>query len=150
MGENRSRSVGYRFGMLFRLNQHFLNEALKPIGLRAGQVACLAELLHSDGPRTQEDISTSLAIDPAATARTVDLLVRKGLAVRTVNPENRRQNLVSATPTARDAAKDFFETLKGAEDNFAGDLTDEERQTLIRLMDRMIYHAKKRKYAQHQ
>lgn len=140
--------MGYRFGMLSRLKIYFLNEQLKPLGLRAGQVACLAELLHSESPLTQEQISASLAIDPAATARTVDLLFKKGLAARTVNPDNRRQNLVSATPAARKMGKDFFQTLKRVEDNFTADLTEEEHQTLIDLMDRMILSAKKRKYGQ--
>ena len=77
MTKTTNASLGYRFGMLSRLNALFVNEQLKPFGLSTGQVACFAALLHSDVPLTQDEISTSLAIDPAATARTVELLIKK-------------------------------------------------------------------------
>ncbi|WP_319523879.1 MarR family transcriptional regulator [uncultured Desulfosarcina sp.] len=148
MNQNRAASLGYRFGMLSRLNTFFLNNQLKPLGLSAGQVSCLAEILHRDIPVTQDEISAAMAIDPAATARTVELLVKKGLAARVVNPENRRQNLVSATPAAKKIAGAFFDALKNAENNFDVDMTVEERRVLIELMDRMIASAKRRKHEQ--
>ncbi len=146
MPQTYNPSLGRRFGLLFRLNTHFLNQRLKPFGISAGQVSCLAELLHNTAAVTQEEISTALAVDPAATARAVDLLIQKGLAARTVNPENRRQKLVSATRSARHLEKEFFYTLRDIEKNFNEALTREEHQILLDLMDRMIAVAKRRKH----
>ncbi len=131
--------------MLSRLNALFVNEQLKPFGLSTGQVACFAALLHSDVPLTQDEISTSLAIDPAATTRTVELLIKKGLAEKAVNPGNRRQKLVSATKAARDMENDFFEALKRVEKTYSEDLSEEEHRIAIGLMDRMIASAKRKK-----
>lgn len=143
---NKNSALGYRFGMLARLNLFFLNEQLKPLGLSAGQVACLAELLQNRAPLTQDEISLSLAVDPAATARTVDLLIKKGLAHRQVNPENRRQKLVSATPRAKEMEKEFFDILKDVEDNFKIGITDKEYQDALKIMDRMILSAGRKKH----
>ncbi len=145
MAPNKDTSLGYRFGMLARLNLFFLNEQLKPLGLSAGQVPCLAELLHSNAPMTQEEISSSLAVDPAATARTVDILIKKGLASRQINPENRRQKLVSATTKARELEKGFFDILRLVEDNFKTGITDQEHQDTLNIMDQMIASARRRK-----
>ncbi len=146
MPQTYNPSLGRRFGLLFRLNTHFLNHRLKSFGISAGQVSCLAELLHNKVPVTQEEISSTLAVDPAATARTVNLLIKKGLAARVVNPENRRQKLVSATLAARQMEKDFFYTLKDIEKNFNEDLTVQEHRILLDFMDRMISTAKRRKH----
>lgn len=142
--------LGYRFGMLARFNLLFLNEHLKPLGLSAGQVSCLATLRHSNVPMTQDEILSSLAIDPATTARTVGLLVKKEHAGRTVNPENRRQKLVTATPKARNMEKTFFDILSTVENKFKTELTDEEQQNVLTLMDRMIDSARKGKHEQQQ
>ena len=52
--------------MLARLNLFFLNEQLKSLGLSAGQVPYLAELLQNRAPLTQDEISLSLAVDPGS------------------------------------------------------------------------------------
>ncbi len=143
---NKETSLGYRFNILSRLNMLFLNNHLKKFGISSGQVSCLAELLTNTSPVTQNAISAALAIDQAATTRTIDILIRKGFATRTVNPDNRRQNLVSATPAARRIAEEYFQVLRDNDAIFCSRLTAHEHKQLLKLMDRMIATAMKEKH----
>ena len=139
-------SLGYRFGLMFRLDTYFVNQKLKPLDLSSGQVACLAELFHRAEPLTQDEISKDLAIDPAATARTVEILIKKGLVERRENPRNRRQKLVSVTPEGKAIKGEFFAALREVENIFQAELSEEERLVAIKLMDRMISSAAQERY----
>ncbi len=145
MNMNKESSLGYRFNVLSRLNMSFLNNNLKKFGISAGQVSCLAELLNHSSPVSQNEISTALAIDQAATTRTLDILISKGFATRAINPENRRQNLVSATPAARKISTDYFNTLKDTDKIFSSGITREEHKLILKIMDQMIATAMKEK-----
>ncbi len=144
--DNSRTSLGYRFGLLFRLDTYFVNQKLKPLDLTSGQVACLAELFHRAVPLTQDEISKDLIIDPAATARTVEVLIKKGLVERRENPHNRRQKLVSVTPEGNAIKHEFFFALKEVENLFEAVLSEEERLVVIKLMDRMISSAGQERY----
>lgn len=59
-------------------------------------------LLGSGGQMNQDQISKLLDVDKGAIAKTLLKLEEKQLITRTINPENRREKLISATPSARE------------------------------------------------
>ncbi|MET8157528.1 MarR family transcriptional regulator [Sphaerisporangium sp. NPDC005289] len=62
-------------------------------------------LRHLAGsPMTMRQLATELSIDAPYTTLVVDDLVRRGLVVRDVHPDDRRQKIVTVTPEGEKAA----------------------------------------------
>lgn len=140
------RRVGYVFARLHRSMVSLLKDDLEAIGIQRGQMPFLIALLKASEPVTQDAISTELVIDKAVTARVLEQLENQGLAFRKVNPDNRRQKLVSATDKARSLETRLKEILQAASDIFTQGFTEEELDTALSLMNRMIENATKVKY----
>ena len=119
----------------------FYKQEISKLGIQASQMPFIAELLHYEEPVTQDALSAALVIDKAATARALYQLEQNGFVSRTVNPENRRQKLVSATEKARSIQTRFYEILQSASDVFTRDFSREDMEQVLRLMNRMIVNA---------
>jgi DNA-binding MarR family transcriptional regulator len=140
MSVNKPR-FGYHFAKLHRLMVSFYKQEISKLGIQASQMPFIAELLHYEEPVTQDALSAALVIDKAATARALYQLEQNGFVSRTVNPENRRQKLVSATEKARSIQTRFYEILQSASDVFTRDFSREDMEQVLRLMNRMIVNA---------
>jgi DNA-binding MarR family transcriptional regulator len=73
-----------------------MSEALRPLGIELRHFAVLLELVNH-GPTVQRDLATATGSDKAGIMRIVDDLERKGLAVRTAVPGDRRARAVEIT-----------------------------------------------------
>ena len=132
---------GYHFAKLHRLMVSLCKQDISKLGIQSSQMPFIAELLHYDVPVTQDELSAALVIDKAATARALDQLEKNGFVLRMVNPENRRQKLVSATEKARSIQTRFYGTLQAASDVFTRDFSKEDMGQVLGLMNRMIANA---------
>lgn len=132
---------GYHFAKLHRLMVALCKQDISNLGIQPSQMPFIAELLHCDDPVTQDELSAALVIDKAATARALDQLEQNGFVSRRVNPENRRQKLVSATEKARSIQARFYGTLKTASDVFTRGFSKEDMGHVLELMNRMIANA---------
>lgn len=144
--KGKSKSFGYRFAMLNRLNTSLFSEGIKKLGITRSQVPFVAILLESGGEYTQDQLSAELEIDKAATARALDQLEKKGMVQRRVNPYNRRQKLVQATGEAKLVEDAFFKILQESSGVFVRGFSPEEKRLLLDLMDRMMENARNEKY----
>jgi DNA-binding MarR family transcriptional regulator len=79
-----------------------LQEALD-LGRGVGRVKVL--VLLADGPKTLRDIAEATGVDAPYATVIVDKLVSRGLAERTVHPDDLRRKLVTLTAAGRDAAE---------------------------------------------
>ena len=134
----RKTSFGYRFAMIQRVHTALSRDGMLALGVTTAQFPFLAELFHEEKPVTQDELSKALCIDPAATARALDQLEKKGFVTREVNPENRRQKLVSVTPLARDMKTEFYEVLNNASDALVIGLSGAEKKAALTLLDRIM------------
>ena len=133
---------GYHFAKLHRLMLALCKQDLMELGIQPSQIPFIAELLHCHGPVTQDQLSAVLVIDKAATARALDQLERKGFVSRVVNPDNRRQKLVTATDKAKAIQKDLYKIFQATSDVFTRDFSQEDIDQMLRLINRMIANAK--------
>lgn len=140
MTSNNPR-FGYHFAKLHRLMVALCKQDISKLGIQSSQMPFIAELLHYDGPVTQDELSAALVIDKAATARALDQLEQNGFVFRRVNPENRRQKLVTATEKAREIQTRFYGTLQVASDVFTRNFSKEDMGHVLELMNRMIENA---------
>lgn len=122
---------------LNRLNFNFLSGPLADIGIARGTFPFLMEVLNCEGI-IQEDISNSLSIDSAATARALQQLEVSGFVERQEDPEDRRRKRVFATDKARGVHDDIAAILgKQMEILFSG-FEEHERAQFLNMLDRTI------------
>ena len=93
--------------LLSRKSQGYFTELMRPFGLTAAERPFYMALLTHEGI-TQEQLTSLVGIDKAATARAVKSLERKGFLTRTQDKADRRQNLLYPT----DQAKAIFDDIK--------------------------------------
>ena len=139
--DSRKTSFGYRFAMLHRLQVAMCRKDIQDQGLQPGQIPFVISLVHEDGPVTQDYLSARLVIDKGTTARAIQQLEKKGFVSRRINPENRRQNLVSATDKAHAVADSLIATLTCAAESFVQGFTQTEKERVLDFMDRMLANA---------
>ena len=117
---------------LNRLHQNNLAGRLAAVGIARGSLLFVMEALCNEGV-IQEDISRSLSIDRAATARALQQLEEGGLVVREEDPEDRRRKRVRPTDKAHALSGPIVAILeKQQEILFAG--FDEKERALFRDM----------------
>lgn len=136
---------GYHFAQLHRLMLSLCKENIGGLGVQPSQMPFLVALLRVDKPITQDELSTALSIDKAATARAMEQLEKKGFVTRKINPHNRRQKLVSITTKALGIADQLFDVLQKTSKVFIKDFTRKEMTTMLTLINRMISNAMKEK-----
>ena len=139
----RKTSFGYRFAMLHRLQLSLCRKEILRQGIQPSQLPFLVHLVRETDPVTQDYLSGCLAIDKGSTARALGRLEKKGYVERRTNPDNRRQNLVWATPKAHDAAEALLSSLTDVADTFVAGFSDSEKRQVLDLMDRMLANARK-------
>ena len=137
----RKTKLGYHFAILHRLIIALCKRQIMDLGIQASHIPFIASLLNLTEPVTQDELSTALVIDKAATARALDQLERSGFVHRKVNPDNRRQKLVTATPKARDIEETFLSILERSSQEMTKDFSQEELDRLLDLLNRMITNA---------
>ena len=140
---------GYHFAQLHRLMFSLCKKDIGRLGVQPSQMPFLVTLLRLEKPVTQDELSTTLSIDKAATARALDQLEKNGFVTRKINPHDRRQKLVSVTPKARGIAGRLFEILQETSHVFIKDFSEKEMTTLRTLINRMISNAMKEKNDRH-
>lgn len=140
--DNRKKSMGYRFAMLHRLQVAMSRSDILGHGLKPGHLPFIIRLIEEGTPVTQDYLSGRLVIDKGCTARAVHELEKNGYVTRRVNPENRRQNLVSATQKGREAVERLLPSLENAAANFVRGFTEQEKEQILNLLDRMISNAR--------
>lgn len=136
------RSPGRRLGMLNRMTMTCLAGPLRELGISRGKIGFLMELLRSDGI-DQEELSNSLCIDRAATARALLDMEKDGLITREEDSKDRRKKKVYATAKARALQPRLFKILaRHNELIFAGLSTAEEDQ-FLNMLDRLVENLRK-------
>ncbi len=108
-------------------------------GLTFSQMKVLVELEAPDeDARTVTALSEELGISAASASRAADGLVRKRLATRIEDPDDRRVRRLTLTAKGRElAARIISARLAGLED-FADSLSSEERQKLESALDALL------------
>ena len=135
MSSNR-RSVGKYISILYRYAQSYIATHLKPLGIGSGQYMFLVALYKNDG-YSQEQLSQSLMIDKATTARAIRKLEEAGYVTRQENPADRRAYGVFLTQKAKQIEHTLFQTLSSMTDIFVADLSEPEKQQLFVALEKM-------------
>lgn len=112
-----------------------------PLGLSSGQPKIL-EYLAEYGEHEQKDIADYCEIEPATVGSILLRMETVGLVTRRNRPDNRRSLYVSLTPRGEQMAQTLQGIFAAAEAQITAGLTDEERETLFRLLSKCLENGK--------
>jgi len=125
-----SRAYGRSHGLL---NEGF---AATGAGLRSYHYRLLAALAEW-GPVGQADLGRSTSVDRSDVVTVLGELERRGLIERTVNPSNRRRNIVSITPAGSRQLRALDRVVDEIQDRVLAPLSPDERRQLTKLLRKL-------------
>ena len=111
--------------------------ALRDQGISGREYGVL-ELLAHRSPRTQIDLGRELHIDRTTGAALLAGLESRGLVRRTVDPANRRANLVSLTADGESLRARASAVLAACDDRFQARLSPEDRAAMRRILRSLL------------
>jgi MarR family transcriptional regulator, lower aerobic nicotinate degradation pathway regulator len=100
----------------------------------------LLTVLDEAGPASQAALSRRTTIDRSDMVATVNELLDRGFVKRTVDPTDRRRNIVSITPSGRRELRRLDELVARVQDELLAPLSTADRDRLTGLLTRVVDH----------
>lgn len=135
------KSIGRLISILHRQAQMYLNNALKDMDIGSSEHVFLITLLK-EGCMTQEELSASIMIDKAATARAVKSLEDKGYVTREADLEDKRAKKVSCTAKAVASRDEIQEALRKWTEFLMSDLDANTAEIVTASLEQMSEKAR--------
>jgi MarR family transcriptional regulator, lower aerobic nicotinate degradation pathway regulator len=105
-------------------------------GLRSYHYRLLAALEES-GPTTQATLGRNASVDRSDVVNVLAELEPRGLVQRTVDPTNRRRNIVTITPAGRKQLRALDDVIDAVQELVLQPLTQTERRQLTKLLRKL-------------
>ena len=102
------------------------------------EMLLLAVLEAGDAGIRQKDIAEQLGIRPSSLSEQIDALEADRYLERTANPEDKRSTLIVLTEKGKARAWEVQDDRQKAAADFCTKLTEEEKDTLIALLDKLL------------
>lgn len=96
--------------------------------------------LHEFGPASQAGLGRRCRVDRSDVVTAVNQLVEQGFVDRTPDPDHGRRNKVTLTPGGVQQLRRMDQLLDQVQDDLLEPLSAEDRQTLTRLLGRVLAH----------
>lgn len=134
-------SVGRMIYILDLFAGKYARKTLGPHGLTKEQLLYLGSLIKKGDGITQDELAGRLYVDKSTTARMVAAMERDGLVRRRPVPNNARANQVWVTERGRETWRVIAGKLWQWQSVLLQDFSDDERDTLISMLQRMEVNA---------
>lgn len=141
MAIRRIDSLGYQLGLLNRLYDRCLQDALKEFGVAPGQFAPLVMLFEEDG-LTQAELCRRINVEQPTMANTLERMERDGLVKRKADSDDRRRAHVFLTTRAKDIQAQVMEAARAVSNRTVTRLSASEQDDMFRLVARMVENLK--------
>ncbi len=129
-------SVGFLLNDTARLYRRTLDGTLRDLGMTSLQWRTVARLKREPGMR-QSELADLLEVEPITLSRMIDRLADSGMVCRKADPNDRRAWNLYLTDKTDGLIRQLEVEAKRVEDHAFGGLSDEERQTLAGLVERV-------------
>ncbi len=144
----KNQSIGRLIAILHRQSQIFTNKALKEFALTSAEYPFLFALYHKEG-QTQEELSSYLYIDKAATARVIKALIAKGFVRKEQDEQDKRCNRIFPTDKARQEQENILNCVMQWNSYITEDLDDETYQCIFAGLQTMVDQVEKKPIPEH-
>jgi DNA-binding MarR family transcriptional regulator len=124
---------------LVKQREAVLSDVLDSLGLTTPKWRILS-ILNRLGESSMGLVADFCAIDRTTLTRTTDQLVDAGLVVRTDDPRDRRQTLVTLTPAGVDAYQGAVAAVMAFNDKALKGVSSEDRKVLEVLLRKVVHN----------
>lgn len=124
---------------LVKQREAVLSDVLDSLGLTTPKWRILS-ILNRLGESSMGLVADFCAIDRTTLTRTTDQLVDAGLVVRTDDPRDRRQTLVTLTPAGVDAYQGAVAAVMAFNDKALKGVSSEDRKVLEVLLHKVVHN----------
>lgn len=131
--KNFARELGRSLTFLYRNRSKFMGERLRQYGFSGAMYMMLLHVDRHPGA-TQDSIATHMYIDKSNVARRIKQLEELGYIRRETDRSDRRQNNLYLTEQGKELIPLIRTYLSQWGQSVASDLTEEEQDTLLRLL----------------
>lgn len=138
-GPTRPGRVAFLVAQVGGLAAMRFAERLAPLQLDPPQAGLLRAVGAEPG-RSQQSVAAQLGLVPSRLVSLVDELEERGLVQRRRNPRDRRHHALHLTTLGEERLADIGRVATTHGEDFLAPLTDRERATLERLLDRLANH----------
>lgn len=142
MEETPARLAGKPSWLLTQLAVHahrLASEGFGEVGARGYHYRVLAAL-DEFGVASQIELGRRCNMDRSDVVAAINELAEQGLVERTRDPDDRRRNLVTLTEPGAGQLRRLDRALDQVQDDLLGPLPADDRQTLTRLLSRLLTH----------
>jgi DNA-binding MarR family transcriptional regulator len=107
------------------------------LGMKWRDSQALGFILKHEG-LTQQELGDAMLMDDNTVVLLLNELEAAGFSVRRRDPGDRRRHIVEITPAGRRAIERAEKAQEGIEDELLGDLSQDDRATLTKLLTRVM------------
>ena len=144
----KNQSIGRLIAILHRQSQIFTNKVLKEFSLTSAEYPFLFALYHKEG-QTQEELSSYLYIDKAATARVIKTLIAKDFVTKEQDNQDKRCNRIFLTEKAKREREEIHKRVMQWNSYITEDLDDETYRCIVAGLQAMVKQVEKKPNAEH-
>ena len=136
MPSNHERFIGYLISDVARLMRTVFDRRVRHLDLTRAQWLALTRLHRRPGA-SQSDVADMLEIEKATAGRLIDRLEANGWVERRADARDRRINRIYLSGEAESVLQSLWPIAEATNADAMGDLTEEERGVLTKLLGRM-------------
>ena len=139
---NCVRGLGPTLGWTAKLSKANMDARVSRYDVTPAQTHVLLYLQQHGGRVPQHELAEFLRVKPSTVNGVLDRMEEKGLVRRSVNGEDARRRFITLTDKGAEQQALFQQSFLDAEEAMVRGFTQEERETLIALLDRVIQNLK--------
>lgn len=132
----QKESIGRLISSTHRHICIYLDSEFRAFGIGSGQVPVLRALQVEDGIN-QEKLASMFRVNKATTARAIEKLVKEGYVVKKRDEADNRAYKIYLTKKGQESEPKLRSTFKQLTDILSTGLTEQERKTAMRLLEKM-------------
>ena len=131
------RGFGRLMSILHRQSQVYINWSLKEFGITSAEYSFLLYLYRKE-KATQDELSSYLYIDKAATARAVKSLEQKGYVTKDKDNADKRFNRICLTDKARKHEAEIRKRIIRWSDFLTEGMDEETTDIILTALEKMV------------
>ena len=143
MNNNIKEPIGKYISQIYRKGRAFISKGLVQYDMGYGQMLFLLQLYRQDGI-SQEELTEKLSIDKGTTARSIKKLEKEGFIIRLKDEHDKRAYKIYLTDKSKEKQNDVWNVLQEWESILTENITEEERDTLIKKKKKICLNKNKK------
>lgn len=142
MWQDDSRRLGPTLGWAAQMAKCAMDARVSRYDVTPVQTHVLMYLNQHGGRVPQRELTEFMRAKPSTVNGILDRMEEKGLVLRTVSDTDARRRLITLTDKGREQQARFVESFLASEEAMVRGFSAEEREMLLRLLDRIVENLK--------